>query len=118
MFKVMEFTHEDLIAIRIGEKIEKKDFEKLDPLLEKVKKDHGKARLYIELEKITDTEPVAMWEDFKTYLSNAGSFKRIAVVGQNGMQQIITKATGPFISGELKYFPHGDSRNAMRWIEE
>ncbi len=118
MFKLLDITKEDLIAIKVDGKIVKNDYDKITPLLEKTIRDFGKIKLYIQIDSIDGIEPSAFREDVKTYIKYFHEFKKIAVVGENEWQKIWTNLANPFVSGTIKYFAQEEIVEAINWIME
>lgn len=117
MFKVLEKTYENLIAIEIEGQIEKKDYEKVTPLIEKAVREYGKVNLYIQINSINGIEPSAFIEDVKTYFKHFKDVKKIAVVGENKWQKFWSELASPFVSGKIKFFTHSEIAEAQIWVE-
>jgi hypothetical protein len=117
MFKILDRTLGNLIAIEVDGHIQKKDYDKITPLIEKSVKEYGKIRLYIQITKIEGVEPKAFIEDVKTYFKHFKHMEKIAVVGENKWQKFWSDLAAPFVSGELKYFSHEQIAAAQTWIE-
>ena len=118
MFKVLDLTKDNLIAFKVKGKVEKKDYEKLTPMLEKTEREFDTCKMYIEIEEIGDIEPAALWEDFKLYFLHVRNFEKIAIVGQGDTIEKVTKLAKPFVSGEMKFFDIRESTKAREWIEK
>ncbi len=118
MFKILDITKENLIAFRVKGKVEKSDYDKLKPLLEKTRREHDTCKMYVEIESIEAVEPGALWEDFKVYFKHIKYFEKVAIVGESDMIDKLAKLAGPFISGEVKYFNTEESLSARDWVME
>ena len=118
MFKILDLTNKDLIAISINGKVEKGDYDKIIPLMDKTKKDFGKIRLYIQIDEIDGIEPKAFREDIRAYLKHFNDLRKTAIVGQRDWQKLWADLASPFISGEVKFFPQGAIVEAREWIME
>jgi len=120
MFKILDFTKNNVIAFRVEGKIEKADYDKLNALLEKTDREYDKIRLYLEIDPsdIEGIEPLALWEDFKTYFRYFKSLEKLAIIGSGKLEEGITKIVKPFVSGEVKYFPKEKANEGKKWIEE
>ncbi len=116
MFKILNITKDNLIAIKIDGKIVKSDYEKITPLIEKTVEDYGKMRLYLLIDNIEGIEPAAFTEDVKTYIKYFNSFEKIAVVGENAWQRMWSELASPFVSGTVKYFKFPEMERARHWI--
>lgn len=116
MFKLLDITKGDLIAIKVDGRIVKNDYDKITPLIEKTVRDYGKIKLYIQIESIDGIEPSAFVADVKTYIKHFKDINKIAVVGENAWQKMWSGLANPFVSGTIKYFSHVDVAKARNWI--
>jgi len=117
MFNILDKTFGNVIAIEVDGHIEKKDYEKVNPLVEKAVREFGKVRLYIQITKIEGIQPSAFIEDVKTYLKHFKDLEKVAVVGNSKWHKFWSGLAGPFLSGELKYFTLDQITEAKAWIE-
>ncbi|MGC9344291.1 MAG: STAS/SEC14 domain-containing protein, partial [Bacteroidales bacterium] len=67
MFKILDITKDNLIGFRASGKIEEEDYEKLNPILEKTKKEQEAIRLYIEIGELHGITFKALIKDIVTY---------------------------------------------------
>jgi hypothetical protein len=118
MFKLLNLTKDNLIAIKIDGKVRKEDYQMITPLINGRVKDYGKIRMYIEIESIEGIEPAALKEDLKTYLRHFNHMEKIAVVGKSKWQKLWSKLASPFVSGEMNYYSKEEITDAVRWILE
>lgn len=118
MFKILDLTYENLIAVEVNGYLKKEDYEKVNPLIDKAVKEHGKIKLYLFLTDIGGIEVKAFVEDVKTYLRHFRDMEKIAVVGDNGWQKVWTELAAPFISGKTKYFNKTETAEAQFWIKQ
>lgn len=116
MFKILDLTSKDLIAIQVDGHLDKSDYDKVSPLLDKTVKEYGKIKLYIQIDNIDGIEPKAFAEDVKTYFKHFNHINKIAVVGQNDWQKLWSNLANPFVSGEIKFFRQGEVVEARKWI--
>ena len=117
MLQILDLTHRDIIAVEVDGKLKKEDYDKVDPLIDKAVKDFDKIKLYIRLNHIDGMEPAALAEDVKTYLKHFNNLEKMAIVGKNQWEEIITKLSGPFVSGEVRYFDFPEIDSARKWIQ-
>ncbi|MFW5657164.1 MAG: STAS/SEC14 domain-containing protein [Bacteroidota bacterium] len=118
MFRILDQTKDNLIALRIEGRIEKSDYEKLNPLLEKSAKEYDYINLYIEMDEIKGIQPKAMWDDIVTYAKYKNQINNVAVLSDKSWYKPVAKLTNPFVAGEIKYFPMSEQLNAMEWISQ
>lgn len=118
MFKVLDLTKNDLVAIQVDGKLKKTDYDKITPLIEKTVRDYGKIRLYIQLDNVDGIEPKAFREDVKTYLKHFNHMKKVAIVGKNRWEKMWSNLASPFISGEVKYYEFPEIEKAREWVQQ
>lgn len=118
MFKILDITKDNLIAFQVKGKVEKTDYDKLNPLLEKTGREYDSRKLYVEILEIEGIEPAALWEDFKVYFKHIRNFNKVAIVGQSGVIEKLAKLSKPFISGDVKFFNDTETLIARNWIQE
>ena len=118
MFRVLDFTKDDVIAIHAAGKITKNDYEKINPLIDKTVRENNHVKLYLELDEVEAIKPDAFIEDVKTYLKNFNKIEKVAVTGDSNWQKIISGISSPFVSGKVKYFPKNQALKAQSWIRE
>ncbi len=118
MFKILDITKDNLIAFQVKGKVEKSDYDKLNPILEKTGREFDTRKLYVEIIEIEGIDPAALWEDFKVYFKHIKNFNRVAIVGSGKMVETLSKLSKPFISGEIKFFNHSETLIARDWITE
>lgn len=117
MFKILDKTLGNLIAIEVDGHINKSDYDKVTPLIEKAVREYGKVKVYIQIVKIEGIEPSAFMEDIRTYFKHFNNVEKLAVVGNNKWQKFWTGLAGPFISGEVKFFEQSETAEAQTWVE-
>ncbi len=116
MFTILDFTKDNLVAFQVEGKVEKADYEKLKPLLNKTERDYDTQKLYVEIKSLEGIEPAALWEDFKVFFKHIKNFDKIAIVAPDEISKSLTGLTKPFISGELKFFDNSQAITARDWV--
>ncbi len=118
MFRILEFTKDDVVAIHAEGKITKNDYEKINPVIDKTLRENDHVKLFIEMDEVETIKPDAFIEDVKAYLKNFNKIEKVAVTGDSSWQKIISGITSPFISGKVKYFPKNQWLKAKGWIQK
>jgi hypothetical protein len=118
MFHILSFTKENIVALKATGKVNAEDYHKIQPLLQKTVKDFGSIDLYLEIEDIGGIEPMALWEDFKTYFNYVGKIHKIAIVGEDNWSKALAAVIKPMIMGEVKFYMADNSLEAKRWIDQ
>jgi len=118
MFKILDFTQNNVIAFEVSGKIEKEDYDKLTPILEKTEREYDKINLFIELNELKGMTLKALLEDIKTYFKNIRKIRKAAIVGKNGIEKGLTEATNFVVHAEIRYFSRKEYESARKWITE
>lgn len=117
MLQILAETQGNLICTKATEKLKRKDYEKLLPLLINVLKQSDKIRWYFETENFKGWDLKTFWEDVKFDIKYAGNFEKIAMVGEKKWQDLMTGIMKPFTKAEIKFFELGESDIALGWIK-
>ena len=118
MIEVLPESQGNLLAIRAAGKLTDSDYrEVLIPRLETIIREHGKARLLLDMgEEFLGWEPAAAWDDARFGLAHRNDFEKMCVVGGPGWVDWSLKIGALFIGGELKNFPAGAREEALHWV--
>lgn len=118
MFKILDITKDNVIAFKASGKVQKTDYEILNPLLDKTEKEYDDVKLFILIEEIESITPEALMKDIVTYFKHIKYITRVAVVGEGKAEKSWAKVADPFIKGDIKYFPLTEYDIARDWIEK
>lgn len=116
MFEFKDLTKDDVIAFKAAGKIEAKDYEKLNPLLEKTERDNKALKLLIEIGEITGITAKALLKDIATYIKHVRKVEKVAVVGDHKAEKNWVKVADPFIRADIRQFPLAEKAEAESWI--
>ena len=117
MFNILEKTHNNLVAIRIEGKINKKDYEDLLPVIEKKSNEHSNINMYLEFHKIEGVTPKAALDDIMTYFKYVADFDKIAVIGEDNWGNLLESTSNAFYSARIRFFSFNQKEQAENWIE-
>ena len=108
-----------IISLRFNDVLDKEDYELFVPQLENLfKHDGDKVRFLIELENFKGFTLGALWEETKFSFKHFNDIDRIAVVGENRTEKIITEFTRPFTRAEVRFFNTAEIEDAKKWLSE
>jgi len=116
MVTILDKSRGNLLAPTIGGKISEKNFEVLNPILEKTINEHDDPRAYIELREIDKITFKAILEDLSN-IPKYNKFKKVAVLGDANWKEMITKALGAIVRPTAKYFNFDGKKEAMEWVK-
>ncbi len=75
-----------------------------------------KPRVVHHTSELEGWEVRAAWDDFKLDMKHGKEFEKIAILGNKRWQELATKISSWFISGESKYFE--DAKEALNWLDD
>ncbi len=118
MLKILDETKYNLLAIRAGTYLRKEDYDKINPLIDKIVKEYGKVSLYLELEKMDGISAKALYKDVKTSVKHFNDFERIAVVGDKEWKNTTTEIVNLLTPADVKYFNYEEILQAKEWASK
>lgn len=118
MIQLLEETQDDLVAFRISGNVDKNDYTVMLPVLEEKIQQHGKIRVYAEVQDVEAYSLRALYEDIKFDIKHAADFSRAAIVGDRTWIDWLTTAAQPFTTANVKYFDFSQRSEAWAWVHE
>jgi hypothetical protein len=115
MFKILDFTKDNLIALQVRDKAEKTDYEVLNILLENTAHSYETIRLYLEVNN-SEIEPETVWKEIESYFIHFRDLNKVAIVSPDERYKTITESARHIIPGEAKYFKTSQLSLARQWI--
>ncbi len=116
MIKRMYDSDDDILAIRISEKLTARDYRDILPFVEGAIEKHGKINMLWKLEDFQGLTVSAAVEDFKSWIKYNRKISRIAVVGEKRWEELLIKVIDPFMSAEVNFFEPDDMERARLWL--
>ena len=108
----------NLVAVRASGKLEKTDYEKFVPELERLIGVHGKVRLLFEMHDFHGWDAGALWEDIKFDAKHHADIERLAMIGEKTWEKWMATVCRPFTSAKIEYFAPGEKAKAEAWLLE
>ena len=113
----LEKTEKDtIVTLTIKKKLDKEDYERFVPMIERQMEAGAPIRLIVELHDFEGWTAGALWEDTKFAAKHFKSIERMAVVGESRWEKGGTLFFKPFTAAEVRYFDKGDVETARKWI--
>ncbi len=118
MIEVDSESKGKVLMLRAREKLTDADYkEVLIPRLEAIIREHGKARLLLDMgAEFLGWEPAAMWDDARFALAHRNDFEKMAIVGGPGWVEWAIRLASFIMGGEIKTFKPGETKEARSWI--
>ncbi len=114
-FAVMEIGPSALEVIVQG-KLEKSDYRKFIPEVEKRIREHGKVSLLLNVSHFHGWSPAALWEDLKFDARHYNDVARLALVARNPDKKWMATLSRPFTAADVKFFPEDAHETAREWV--
>ena len=107
-----------ILTLRVIGKLTHEDYGTITPMIESALEGvkEAKIKVFIDASELEGWEMRAAWDDFKLGIKYGGKFEKIAILGNKRWQELATKISAWFMSGESKYFE--DAKEALNWLEE
>ena len=105
-----------IISLKFNDVLDREDYELFVPQVEGLLKDEDKVRLLLELIDFKGLTPGALWEEAKFTFRHYSDIDRVAVVGDNRVEKIITELAKPFTGAEVRFFDTRDIGKAKNWL--
>lgn len=116
MLQLLEESRDNLVAFRLTGSVDKHDYEVMLPILEEKIKQHGKIKVYAELQDTEDLSLRALWEELRFDFRHAADFSKAAIVGNQKWLDWLTVMASPFTTAQVKYFAQIDRDRALDWV--
>ncbi len=110
-------TAGDVAVLRVSGVLAKSDYAKVMPQLEEQLAVHDKVRVMVVLDDFSGWTPSGLLEELKLDVSHRKDFEKVAVVGDKSLEELGTKITRPFFSGEVHYFDKQERDEAEEWLK-
>lgn len=109
---------EFFLYIKVVGKLTHEDYEIITPMLESALSAVANPRVkaLVDVTDLRGWELRAAWDDLKLGLRHGSEFSHIAVIGDEGWQQLATKVAGWFTAAKTRYFE--DRCDALEWLAE
>ena len=117
MYQILDKSSDNIIGIRISDKLTKDDYKTLIPLWENAIRQYGKIRMLWLMDDFKGWSPEAMLEDLKFDFQHNQDVERLAMVGQTWWEEWMTKVTDLiFTQSDARYFEESQHQEAWNWI--
>jgi hypothetical protein len=119
MLEVLPESKGNILVLRAVSRLTDKDYkEVLIPRLESIFKQHGKARLLLDMgEDFQGWDAEALWDDARFGLAHRNDFEKMGVIGGPKWVEWGLKIGALIMSGEIRCFSSSERGEALRWIE-
>ncbi len=118
MIEVLPQSREDVLVLRASDRLTHRDYtDVLAPRLERIFREHGKARVLVDIgEDFHGWEPAALWDDTRLGVAHWRDFTKMGVIGGPGWAERLLKAFSWTVRGEVRSFSPGQRDEAIDWV--
>lgn len=106
----------NVLDITLKGKVTKDDYDTILPTLQSELNGGTVQGVLWDMSPMDAVEPRAVWEDVKFDLTHRDSFKRVAIVGDEGWHKWAARLFKPLTKAEVRYFDRHDRTKASEWV--
>ncbi len=106
------------LLVQVSGKLTKEDYQHFVPVVERLIKQHGKIRVFVQMRDFHGWTMGALWEDIKFDGKHFGDIERLAFVGDRKWEAGMAAFCKPFTSAAIRYFDESKYEDALGWIKE
>lgn len=118
MFKILDISKENVIALKVTGKVNAEDYDRIIPLLDHMIQEYGTVRCLADVSTLEGVKPDAFWKDFWFSIKHANKFEKVAVVGGGPLIEGFSKLSAPFTKAKVKTFDEKEIMAATEWIKK
>ena len=112
----MMFETSVTLAIKAKGKIDKSDYDKLQPIIQKLIQTPGNIRLLLDMTEFQKEDLDALKDDLTLGQNLSDKVEKIAIVGDKKWEKWTTKLMDSFFAKEAEYFQSADIDKAWTWL--
>jgi SpoIIAA-like len=118
MIKIQPESKGNILVLGATGKLTDQDYKEiLIPSLESIIREHGKARLLLNMgDEFHGWTAEAAWDDARFGLAHRNDFDKLGVIGGPKWVEWGVKIGGMIMSGEIRSFSSSEYEEALRWI--
>jgi hypothetical protein len=113
MIEYVEEDIESLVAVKISDTINKRDYEALIPEMEKRIKQCGKINFYMEITDNVNWDVKSFWSDINFNLKHAQDVGKAAFVGDEQFEEKIIELLKPLENAEIRWYNYAEKHKAL-----
>ena len=106
----------NVLTVKLGGKLERKDYETLTPYVERLIAEHGKVDMLVILHDFHGWTAGALWEDIKFDAKHFRDIGKLALVGETKWEKGMATFCKPFTTAKVRYFPMEQTDAAKAWM--
>jgi len=117
MIEIISGLPDDTVGYRLSGKVTADDYRKvIQPAVDAVLETHDKLKALIVEDSDTELSSGAIWQDMKLGLANPLSWRKMAMVSDQGWWRRLTPLVSAMMPGEIKSFETSELEAAKAWL--
>ena len=116
MITEIPINESHIFAFEVSGKLVEEDYTEFRPKLDNLLEKERPLSLLIKLRDFEGWTAKAAWEDLKIGLHHDDDFLRIAIVGKNLWEQVMSELGNLFLSTKVRYFDNNS--DALSWLNQ
>jgi hypothetical protein len=106
-----------VLEVHASQKLTAKDYEHFLPEVERSILAHGKMNILFVMDDFHGWTAGALGEDVKFAVKHFNDIDRVAMVGENKWQELMSMFCKMFTMAEVRYFTQDRKQEAQSWLE-
>lgn len=116
MIELVEEKLDNLVAVKITDTIDRKDYNKLIPRMESKIKQCGKINIFLEITDGVEPAVKSLGQDMHFNLKHAQDIRKVAFVGNEEHEEEIVNLFKPLENAEIRWYNPVDRQEALEWL--
>lgn len=113
-----ERSADNAIGFHVENKLEEEDVQNYKNITEGAIAQFGNVRLLFAFDNLSKAEPEAVWEDLSFSVKYKDDIERVALVGEEPVEDWADRNFEPIRQPEVRYFPREAYDEAWDWLKE
>jgi hypothetical protein len=113
-----ERSADNAIGFHVDNKLQEDDVKRYRKITEGTIAQYGNINLLFAFDNLSKAEPQAVWEDLRFSVQYKNDIKRLALVGDESLEEWADQNLEPVRQPEVRYFPPESYDEAWDWVKE
>lgn len=105
-----------ILEVQATGKLAAADYQQLVPTFERLKSQHGKLRVLLELHDFHGWTPGGLWEDIKFDAKHFAHIERLAILGERKWHRGMAAFCKPFTTARIRFYTPDQANAARQWL--
>ena len=114
--ELKELVNDRRLEVHLSGKLDKEDYETVQPAVERLVKQYGKFRMLVEMHDFHGWTAGALWEKITFDATHFNNIERLAIVGETKWHKEMTAFCRPFTAAIVRFSDHNKAAEARDWL--